>query len=48
MGRGGNTQFAEETRADGVRALERWFKRKVEWGEGVESNMLCEMIWRFG
>jgi superfamily II DNA or RNA helicase len=41
-------EFAGETEQEGLEALERVFKGEVEWERGVQSNMLCEMIWRFG
>lgn len=40
-------RFLDEVEEDGFGALERFFKREVDWG-GVKSNMLCELIWRFG
>ena len=43
-----DAEFEEGCKVDGFRALEQFFKRRIEWGEGVESNMLCEMIREFG
>lgn len=40
-------EFVREVEDDGQKALEGFFKRRVDWGE-VESNMLCELIRRFG
>lgn len=42
-------QFGEEMERgrDGSEALRRFFRRATDWN-GVESNLLCELIWQYG
>ena len=42
-----DADFVEEAERDGQKALERFFKREVDWS-GIESNRLCELIRLFG
>jgi hypothetical protein len=38
-----DADFVEEAERDGQKALERFFKSRVDWS-GIESNRLCELI----
>ena len=38
-----DADFVEEAERDGQKALERFFKREVDWS-GIGSNRLCELI----
>ena len=40
-------RFLSEVEEDGFGALKRFLKQEVDWN-GVKSNMLCELVWRFG
>jgi superfamily II DNA or RNA helicase len=42
-----DADFVEEAERDGQKALERFFKREVDWS-GIGSNRLCELIRLFG